>query len=203
MVYIPKNINKNNFRRTLDYTKSREFVQGVKMIINEHFFRIKNNLIQEFENHPVTTELAAGVNASNSSGTLGGKGNLYRFIGFKAGHDPIAPISRELSMIAITMIRVKKDGTAHTNVIYPSADEIFNITPLPWASERSWAEGIEKGISNLGQFLNIKSENSRAGAGIQSENVDTGSSFKAVPYITSLIRGFEKEVAKLSRTTIS
>jgi len=198
MVYIPRKINKTTLRRDLDYTKSREFINGVRSIINENFMKIKNNLINDFESHPVTRELNGGVDASNSSGTLGGKGNLYRFIGFERGHDPIAPISRELSNISITMIRIKKDGTAHTNIIYPSADEIFNMTPLPWASQRSWAEGIEKGISNLGQFLNIKSNSSRAGAGIQAD-IETGASFQPVPYISHLIKKFEREVINLSR----
>jgi hypothetical protein len=198
MVYIPRKINKATLRITLDYTQSREFVDGAKSIINQNFMRIKNNLINDFESHPVTLELSRGVGASNSSGTLGGKGNLYRFIGFERGYDPIAPISRELSNINITMIRIKKDGTASTNVIYPSADEIFNITPLPWASQRSWAEGIEKGISNLSQFLNIKSNASRAGEGIQAD-INTGASFQTTPYISHLIRKFEIEIINLSR----
>jgi hypothetical protein len=202
MVYIPRNINKTKLRKTLDYTQSREFVQGVKQIINQNFNKIKENLIVKFERHPVTVELSGGVNAKNTSGTLGGKGNLFRFIGFPAGDNPVSPISEELSRIAITMIRVKRDGTASTNVMYPSAQEIFKVTPLPWATERSWAEGIEKGISNLGQFLNITTNYSRAGAGIQSDNVDTGSSFKAVPYITDLIKDFESEITELSRITI-
>ena len=33
-------------------------------------------MINKFERHPVTVELSGGVNASNSSGTLGGKGKL-------------------------------------------------------------------------------------------------------------------------------
>jgi len=201
MVYIPKKINKTTLRRSLDYTKSREFINGAKAIINENFIRIKNNLINDFESHPVTLELDGGVGASNSSGTLGGKGNLYRFIGFERGYDPIAPISREFSSINITMIRIRKDGTASTNIIYPSANEIFNMTPLPWASQRSWAEGIEKGISNLGQFLNIKSNASRAGEGIQAD-INTGASFKPVPYISHLIRKFEIEIINLSKKTL-
>ena len=51
MVYIPRKINKATLRRTLDYTQSREFVNGAKSIINQNFMRIKNNLINCCENY--------------------------------------------------------------------------------------------------------------------------------------------------------
>ena len=50
-------------------------------IVQDKFNAIKNQLIQEFLNHPITQEIKAGPNASNSSGTLNGKGNLFSFIG--------------------------------------------------------------------------------------------------------------------------
>ena len=93
MVYIPKSINKTKLSRSLDYTRSREFIKAVQQVVRNRFSIIKRNLINEFESHPVTVEISGGVNAKNSSGTLGGKGNLFRFIGFEAGSDPISPIS--------------------------------------------------------------------------------------------------------------
>ena len=50
----------------------------------------KNIMINEFESHPVSVEIAGGSGASNSSRTLGGYGNLFTFIGFPAGARPIA-----------------------------------------------------------------------------------------------------------------
>ena len=46
------------------------------------FQKIKNRMIAEFLNHPVTVELKQGIDASNISGTLGGVTNLFSFIGF-------------------------------------------------------------------------------------------------------------------------
>ena len=44
---------------------------------------IKARMIEEFIDHPVSQEIAAGAGATNSSGTLtGGYGNLFTFIGF-------------------------------------------------------------------------------------------------------------------------
>jgi hypothetical protein len=43
----------------------------------------KARLLQDLNNHPVTKEIESGETASNVSGTLGGKGNLFSFIGFQ------------------------------------------------------------------------------------------------------------------------
>jgi hypothetical protein len=61
-------------------------------IVQDRFNKIKNELIQEFLNHPVTQEIKAGPNTTNISGTLNGKGNLFSFIGFYEGDDPIQDI---------------------------------------------------------------------------------------------------------------
>ena len=44
--------------------------------------KIQREMISEFENHPITRELEMGPGGQNISGTLGGKGNLFTFIGF-------------------------------------------------------------------------------------------------------------------------
>ena len=51
--------------------------------ITLEFEIIKNQMIQEFLNHPVTVEISNGVNSPNISKTLS-YGNLYSFIGFYA-----------------------------------------------------------------------------------------------------------------------
>ena len=40
------------------------------------------------------------------------------------------------------------------NVSIPTAQDIFAITPLPWATGRSWAEGIELTPGDFKLFLN-------------------------------------------------
>ena len=63
----------------------------------------KSILIQEFNNHEVTKEIAAGPKASNTSGTLGGYGNLFSFIGFEANSDPITPVKEILNETDFTI----------------------------------------------------------------------------------------------------
>jgi len=55
-------------------------------------------MISEFLNHPITVEIKTGPYAENISGTLNGYGNLFSFIGFSDGDDPINPIEGLLNL---------------------------------------------------------------------------------------------------------
>ena len=67
---------------------------------------------------------------------------------------------------------------------------------MPWATGRSWARGIETGISGLGYYLK-KTKNSRSGLGVQSANqhIRSGVMFKNSKYISDLINRFNLKVA--------
>ena len=166
--------------------------------INKKFKDLKNEMIKEFLTDPVTIELLEGAGASNISGTLGGISNLFAFIGFNSGEQPIPPI---LNMLEGTQIiykqEIKQRGIGvEFEVSLPTAEDIFMVTPLPWASGRSWAEGIERGLSGLGYLLR-KSEG-RSGAAIQSrvKRVRSGR-FQNRPYISSLIKRYRKRFENL------
>ena len=49
--------------------------------------------------HPVTQEIESGPNGYNQSGTLGGYGNLFSYIGFEEGMSPTEPLRRVLKKI--------------------------------------------------------------------------------------------------------
>ena len=197
-MYIPK-ISKKQILNEIDLRSSREYTTYVKTTIQREFNTIKNKLILNFENHPITREIDGGADASNTSGTLGGVGNLFSYIGFESNERPTRPIKNLLkSEILLTSVVIKKDGTFFTNILYPTPEDIFSITPLPWAEGRSWAEGIERGLSGFGQYLNVDSSNSRSGSGIQAKNNVRPGKFQNTKYITSLIRDFEKDVISLN-----
>jgi len=160
------------------------------------FEELKNEMIKEFLTHPVTIEIKDGPSASNISGTLGGATNLFAFIGFNEGDDPITPI---LEILQNTKYRRTKEnkGAQEFTVDLPQIKEIFSATPMPWASGRSWAQGIEVGISGIGYLLRKNSPNSRSGAAIQSRTKVRGGKFQNVPYISAIIRKYEKKFSKL------
>lgn len=181
----------------------KEYQKSVKSLIEDQFEKIKDKYIDEFLNHPVTQEIKGGINASNISGTLNSITNLYSFIGFDEGTDPIQPIEELLEKSNYRIIYNSNSGESTVIFDIPTAAQIFAITPMPWAVGRSWARGIETGISGLGYYLK-KVKNSRSGLGIQStiEQVRTGASFKNTKYISDLINRFSKDLKELNKLKI-
>ena len=172
----------------------RDFEKETK----DKFKKIKNELIKEFLSDPVTIEILQGSSGTNISGTLGGVSNLFAFIGFNSGEQPISPILQSLENIQITYNKeIRKRGIGvEFDVSMPTAQDIFAITPLPWASGRSWAEGIERGLSGLGYLL--RKDGGRSGAAVQSRvNKIRSGRFQNRPYISALIKKYTKRFEDL------
>jgi hypothetical protein len=167
--------------------------------IDDKFKDVKKDMINEFMSHPVTQELLQGPDGVNISGTLNGVTNLYAFIGFDDGDSPVQPILDILEDIKITKdIEQTTYGVGRKyDISMPTAKDIFSATPMPWATGRSWARGIETGISGLGYLLRKSSQNSRSGVAIQSNNKVRSGRFKNVQYISALIKKYEKRFDKL------
>ena len=164
------------------------------------FQKIKNKMIAEFLNHPVTIEIKQGINAKNISGTLGGATNLYSFIGFDdSAGDPTKSIEDVLQEANFEFSTIKRNSIEFS-IYMPDAKDVFDATPMPWASGRSWAKGIETGISGLGYYLKVRRDSSRSGLGVQSPRRvrKSGSKFKNTQYISALLNKYKKEFTNLT-----
>ena len=191
MASLPLDVQ-NILNKQLGKVVRRDFESEAK----KRFQEIKKELINEFVRHPVTVELLSGASGSNISNTLNGVSNLFSFIGFDSSYDPIQPILSILNSIEITYGGEINMGNKF-NVNMPTAEDIFAVTPMPWASGRSWAKGIESGISGLGFLLRKTSSKSRSGQAIQSGVKVRGGKFKNTPYISSLIIKYSKKFSEL------
>jgi len=193
MALLPSDVQ-NALKRQAPKALRRGFEKEAK----RHFKKIKAEMIKEFLSHPVTQEIMEGPSAPNISGTLGGVTNLFAFIGFDAGDQPVAPILERLQTVNIIYNKEYKEkgiGVSF-NVFLPTAEDIFAITPLPWATGRSWAEGIERGISGLGYLL--RKSGGRSGAAVQSRvNKVRGGRFQNMPYMSSFIKRYKKRFEEL------
>ena len=179
-----------------DRKVKRELVKSATTL----FLEEKKRMLATFDSHPVTREIRGGANGANLSGTMQG-GNLFGFIGFTAGSDPISPLREVLEAINI---RPKFERASTGEKIFivdiPDVKIMYAATPMPWASGRSWLEGVERGMSGLGRYLNTKSIHSRSGGGIQSDHTVKGGAFSGVTYLTNggILQEFQERLMKLS-----
>lgn len=183
-------------QKSLEKQVPKALKKGFESTFKNKFEELKNEMIKEFLTHPVTIEIKNGASAANTSGTLGGVANLFVFIGFNENDDPITPILQILQKTKYRRTKEKK-GAQEFTVDLPEPKEIFSATPMPWANGRSWAQGIEVGISGVGYLLRKNSSSSRSGAAIQLRKKIRSGKFQNVPYISSIIKKYEKKFSKL------
>ena len=72
-----------------------EIQDEIEKAVKKQFNQEKQNTLLEFDSHDVTQELAE-PEKGNISNTLGGYGDLFGFIGFEAGSDPVLPVKLAL-----------------------------------------------------------------------------------------------------------
>ena len=154
----------------------------------------KNKLIENIVNHQVSKEIKSGPFGSPSSGAVSGGGNLFSFLGFNEGSDPIT----ELESFLQERIQIKlastlfKNGKAKVSILVPSKKD-FNLNlSLSWDSGRSWPHAIEEGLSNLGYFLSISG--GRSSGGIQVNSQVKNVQFSHQPYISKEIENFKERM---------
>lgn len=164
----------------------------------KRFNEVKEEMLDSFNFHPVTKEIEMGPSADNISGTIKGGGNLFSFIGFSTGDSPVSVIRERLKNINIT-IKFKSAEAFEIFVNSPDRQEIFRMSPVPWAKGRSWVKGVEHGMSGLGRFLYGDYPSSRSGSGIQVQSSVKKVTFSNVKYISSILKKFENDIKRLER----
>ena len=194
-------INRAQLLKDITFKNSRATTMELRKELAPKIEEAQKKLVRDFSSHAVTRELQSGPNAPNISGSLNGYGNLFSFIGFDSGQNPTDVIQALLSDKMRFKVRAVSSGRFKVTVFVPTKEEVFAITPLPWASGSSWAEGVEKGISNLGSYLYSSAGFSRSnsGTGIQIKNSKKSVTFKETPYISALFDGLKKSLQRLDK----
>ena len=161
----------------------------------KEFRKIKEEMLSEFDNHSATQELVGKTSSVPSA--FVSHGSLFGFIGFDESDSPTEIVREMLNESELKFIKIK-DKVVNFRVFYPSKEELFSATPLPWATGRSWLKGIESGMSGLGRYLNEESDASRSGGGIQSEGTIRSGRFRNAKYISEILNNFIKKIDNLS-----
>lgn len=185
--------------------KDRQLISQGHQMIQQQFNIVHKKFIGEFESHPVTRELKGGSSSSNITGSLP-QGNLFGFIGFDRGEDPIKNLEKLLSNIEIITKRrqMGKSGFIWTYIITaPSSRDIYAATPMPWATGSSWLQELEsRGIPNLGQYMHKAINSSRSGAGFQNTSRPEGGRVR-ISYVKELLSKFETNLNSIDASRVS
>jgi hypothetical protein len=165
-------------------------------LAEEYAEKNKQEMLNEFDNHPVTKEIENGPDASNISNTLAGDGNLFSYIGFNEGDNPTEVVRDILNNSVKVDSRAKisadsKGLKINFPISAPTLSEIESQTPMPFEGGRSWVRGIEKGISGFSNYIFRKFiQGSRSGTGIQTESEVRTGSFKPTSYMKQILNKF-------------
>ena len=169
---------------------NRAVKKMVRDIVQKEVEKEKALFQQDFESHPVTQELDGGENASNISGTLGGYGNLFSFLGFNQGANPTAAVKFLIQRITLDRNIQATGNGFKVRVNVPSKDDFGAVSRLPFEGGRSWLLDIERGISGLGAYLYGRFASSRSGTGIQSKYNYANKRFRNVKYFSGMYTKF-------------
>jgi len=197
---IKVTLDKKRLQKNIFNDGQRIIKSMIYPIVEAKINAAQKEMIEEFQNHPVTKEISAGENASNSSGLLGGYGNLFSFIGFDQGSDPIGSLDSIFKRKIDFVLKSTNDRGGFSIIInYPSQQSLEASAQVKWMGGRSWIDGIEKGISGLDSFLYMDAgiKNSRSGSGIQSKNKIRGVTQNKTPYVSEILDKFKNRLTQL------
>lgn len=182
--------------------------KAIEIRLRPLFNQIREEMLEEFTNHPVTQEIDMGPKLGWNSPFLGGSGDLFSFIGFNRDDNPTEPIKKMIK--GLRFYTVFSKGLEHKFEIrfFPTMDDISQATPMPWAEGRSWVKGIESGISGLGSYLNIEHPVSRSSAGIQAKNKDgklikvRSGQFRPTKYMSEILNKYRTKFLSISNLSV-
>ena len=193
-------LNRRNLNKDIFVGGQRTISRKLRPIIQERIENAQEKMVDEFEDHPVTKEILAGENSANSSGLLGGYGNLFSFIGFNQGENQIDPLLEVFKRKVPFIVRaVNANGKYIIEIKAPAKSELESIAQVNWMGGRSWLDGIERGIAGLNRYLYDPNyiDNSRSGTGKQVENKIRSVNQSRTPYVSRIISDFKKRLNRL------
>jgi len=190
--------------KTFDLSSIKD--QAFQQAQNE-MSKIKQELLEDYNDHPVTKELEAGADSENISQTLNGIGNLTTYIGFQEGSNPTEPVRDKLKTVTLNPKGKVSDNDSNLSfefdVIAPSIEEIESVGSLPFEQGNSWIRGIENGISGFGAYIYGRMfKNSRSGKGLQGRKSFRQGNFRPVSYMNEIMNKFYSKIKKWNHKLI-
>lgn len=183
----------------------KKYVGLMRNAMNTKVIAAKQEMLYDFDNHPVTKELLQ--NPAKEGSEFINYGNLVTLIGFEDASIDVGIVRNILEYQTELSDKPSKISANKTKinytftVDYPSMAEIEEATPTPdgWSSA-SWVRLIERGISNAVRYIFSSKglPDSRSGFGLQTKKsrgvaLEQGTSFNGVKYISEILDNFRKK----------
>lgn len=194
-----KKLNINRLLKKYNFKGSKELQKIAYREALKKANQIKKEAMDELNAHPVTKEIDAGPSATGSQ-LLGGRGNLFGFLGFNNGTQPVEIIRNVFDRMLTVDKRaglIKRIANDKLIIEYkiqdvPTITDIYQLTPLTW-STKSWVKGIQRGITNYSQTIFKNSDNSRSGVALQTKRKIGFITFRPTPYIDQILKNARKK----------
>ena len=198
---MPVSINRSVLMKSLKTFDLSSIKDQALQQAQEEMSKIKQELLEDYNDHPVTKELEAGADSENISQTLNGVGNLTTYIGFQEGSNPTEPVRDKLKTVSLNpKVRISNNDSNLSfefDVIAPSIEEIESVGSLPFEQGNSWIKGIENGISGFGAYIYGRMfKNSRSGKGLQGRKTFRQGNFRPVSYMNEIMTKFYMKVKR-------
>jgi hypothetical protein len=189
--------NMKNLNLALEKPIERAALPAARQIAKVKFESGLNQLVSEIEADPVSQEINAGNAVVKSKFIKGGDkygANLFSFIGFEAGSEPVKELVGYIKKsFRIDLFKVKKDGNRYNfQASFPSEGDVKSAFLLEWMN-RSWITAIERGVSGAINYIRKLGEG-RSGGGVQIEGEMDKSFIPKRDYFAKKYRDFIRRI---------
>jgi len=194
-------LNERLLRIAVAKQGERVLIKKVRPFIELDYETKKEQFMEAFNADPVTQEIEGGPSAYSRVNSLAmAGGNLFSFLGFDAGQEPIEAL-REYFDRSIELGRTRAGQVRGTKVVFstpvkfPTVTEVDGYvgstseTQLEWTS-RPFTSLLANGVPGLPNFLFNENKNfpsSRSGPAIQAKGQLREGSLGAIKYIGPLL----------------
>lgn len=185
---------------------AKKVVPAVSRSMKREIVHAEAEIIERFLTHAITEEIQSGPYGTNTSGLLNGYGNLYSFLGFEAGTDPVKSVVSFLSksIKAITVSPSRNSLAVKITIVMPSRRDWKYLEQLPWIS-KGWIEAIERGISGLGAYLHDSDdgfEASRSETGLEVRKNISSRYLQGQSYLTDIVQDVTRKLVLSIRSNL-
>jgi hypothetical protein len=150
-------VNIINLRREMENGMNRSLSAQAHKIIEKEFLQAKKSLIRSFEKSPPSLALSNQVEDRLEEDQFVEKGNLYTFMGFEDGRDPVEEVSdilQEAEIEHLSLGSINRNGVyvITGKVVVPTLAYINEQSQLDWIT-RGWVDSLTHGLRGLPNFL--------------------------------------------------